>query len=325
MTVTLDAKPAKPLPMTVISGYLGAGKTTLVNSILSGDHGLRIAVLVNDFGQIAIDEMMIGARGGDVIALANGCMCCQIGGDLYDAIDRILRMRERFDHLLIETSGVADPTRVAQIAVAEPDLEMSRTVVLVDVVNFTCVLADPRLNDTLLRQARAGDLILLTKIDAATRASVTDFQIMLVELGLSAPVDVLPKDDCQAWRILNERRTTDFDSIRAGPLRAHRPPFESWSWTGVEQINLARLMAFARDTALNIYRLKGYFRLTDGRTIVLQKVDSDITFENTGLVFEKSQFVAIGTRPDFSPEQTKNAWIEMIRHTNKPSKQDIVD
>jgi G3E family GTPase len=325
MTVTLDAKPAKPLPMTVISGYLGAGKTTLVNSILSGDHGLRIAVLVNDFGQIAIDEMMIGARGGDVIALANGCMCCQIGGDLYDAIDRILRMRERFDHLLIETSGVADPTRVAQIAVAEPDLEMSRTVVLVDVVNFTCVLADPRLNDTLLRQARAGDLILLTKIDAATRASVTDFQIMLVELGLSAPVDVLPKDDRQAWRILNERRTTDFDSIRAGPLRAHRPPFESWSWTGVEQINLARLMAFARDTALNIYRLKGYFRLTDGRTIVLQKVDSDITFENTGLVFEKSQFVAIGTRPDFSPEHTKNAWIEMIRHTNKPSKQDIVD
>ena len=158
MTTSLDPRAAKPLPMTVISGYLGAGKTTLVNAILSGDHSLRIAVLVNDFGKIAIDERLIGGRDGDVIALANGCMCCQIGGDLYDAIDRILRMRERFDHLLIETSGVADPAKVAQIAVAEPDLEMSRTVVLVDAVNFAGILAHPRLNDTLLRQLRSAML-----------------------------------------------------------------------------------------------------------------------------------------------------------------------
>ena len=185
MTASLDPRPAKPLPMTVVSGYLGAGKTTLVNSILSGDHDLRIAVLVNDFGKIAIDEALIAARGDDVIALANGCMCCQIGGDLYDAIDRILRMRERFDHLLIETSGVADPAKIAQIAIAEPDLEMRRTVVLVDAVNFTDVLADPRLNDTLLRQLRSADLILLTKIDPAATARVADLQILLIELGLS--------------------------------------------------------------------------------------------------------------------------------------------
>ena len=85
--------------MTVVSGYLGAGKTTLVNAILAGDHGLRIAVLVNDFGEVAIDEALIVNRQGDVVALANGCMCCQIGGDLFDAIDRILRMRDRFDQL----------------------------------------------------------------------------------------------------------------------------------------------------------------------------------------------------------------------------------
>ena len=178
-------------------------------------------MLVNDFGKVAIDETLIGGRDGDVIALANGCMCCQIGGDLYDAIDRVLRMRERFDHLVIETSGVADPARIAQIAVAEPDLELSRTVVLVDAVNFTDILADPRLNDTLLRQIRSADLILLTKIDAGATARIADFQVMLAELGLSSPVAVLGKADRQAWRILNERRTARSGSMKAGADEIH--------------------------------------------------------------------------------------------------------
>jgi G3E family GTPase len=320
MTASLDPRPAKPLPMTVVSGYLGAGKTTLVNSILSGDHDLRIAVLVNDFGKIAIDEALISARGDDVIALANGCMCCQIGGDLYDAIDRILRMRERFDHLLVETSGVADPAKIAQIAIAEPDLEMSRTVVLVDAVNFTDVLADPRLNDTLLRQLRSADLILLTKIDAATTTRVADLQILLIELGLSAPVAILQKADRQAWRILIERAMAEPISRKAGALKPHILPFESWSWTGTAQIDLDRLMAFASDPALNIYRLKGRFRLADGRTILLHKVGSDIAFENSLEPFETSEFVAIGTKPDFDSEQTGHVWATLTQRPNVPQR-----
>jgi G3E family GTPase len=313
MTTSLDPRAAKPLPMTVISGYLGAGKTTLVNAILSGDHSLRIAVLVNDFGKIAIDERLIGGRDGDVIALANGCMCCQIGGDLYDAIDRILRMRERFDHLLIETSGVADPAKVAQIAVAEPDLEMSRTVVLVDAVNFAGILADPRLNDTLLRQLRSADLILITKVDTTAATKLADFHIMLAELGLSAPVAVLQKGDRQAWQVLNERATTTSASKKAAVLRPHVPPFESWNWIGPELVDFDSLMAFARDPALNIYRLKGRFRLTDGRTILLHKVGSEITSENTDETLEKSELVVIGTKPNFNINHTNKAWAEMIQ------------
>jgi len=308
-----EPKSATPLPVTIVSGYLGAGKTTLVNAILAGDHKLRIAVLVNDFGKVAVDETLIGGRDGDVIALANGCMCCQIGGDLYDAIDRVLRMRERFDHLLIETSGVADPARIAQIAVAEPDLELSKTVVLVDAVNFTDILADPRLNDTLLRQIRAADLTLLTKIDAGATASIGDFQAMLVELGMSSPVAVLPKADRQAWRILNDRGMAASGSMKAGPMRFHLPPFESWSWKGIQRIDLDRLMAFARDPALDIYRLKGRFRLADGRAILLHKVGSEITIEDTAETFEMSEFVAIGAKPDFNPEHIGHAWTRTIR------------
>lgn len=302
-----------PLPVTVVSGYLGAGKTTFVNSILTGGHGLRIAVLVNDFGKVAIDEALIVGNEGDIVALANGCMCCQIGGELYDAIDRILRMRERFDHMLIETSGVADPSRISQIAVAEPDLELSRTVVLVDAVNFANVLADPRLNDTLLRQIRSADLVLLTKIDARDTARIADLQIMLVELGYFSPVGVLQKEDRRAWQILHERGSAASNPMKAGPLGVHRPQFESWSWTGTEQIDLDRLMAFAGNPSLKIYRLKGRFRLTDGRTILLHKVGSEITFENTAEALEQSEFVAIGAKPDFSSRQTGREWIIAIR------------
>lgn len=316
MTASLNPISAKPLPMTVVSGYLGAGKTTFVNAILSGGHSLRIAVLVNDFGKIAIDESLIGARDGDVVALANGCMCCQIGGDLYDAIDRILRMRERFDHLLIETSGVADPAKVAQIAVAEPDLEMSRTVVLVDALNFAGVLADPRLNDTLLRQIRAADLVLLTKIDAKAIARIADFQAMLVELGFSGPVAVLEKDDSDAWEILATQRVAASGPTKATPLRTHLLPFESWSWSGSKQIGLDKLLAFAGDPSLNIYRFKGRFHLTDGRRIVFQKAGSDIVVENASEPFETSECVAIGAKPEFNSDRASRAWADMIRHLN---------
>jgi G3E family GTPase len=317
MPASLETGPARPLPMTVVSGYLGAGKTTLVNAILSGDHDLRIAVLVNDFGKIAIDETLIRARGDDVIALANGCMCCQIGGDLYDAIDRILRMRERFDHLLIETSGVADPAKIAQIAIAEPDLELSQTVVLVDAVNFGGVLADPRLTDTLLRQLRAADLILLTKVVPMATAAVADFQILLAELGVAPPIAVLQSADGQAWRILMERVATA-KARKAGAFKAHVLPFESWSWTGTAQMDLDTLTAFASDPALNIYRLKGRFHLADGSRILLHKVGSEIAFEISDELFDRSEIIAIGVKPGFDPERTDAAWTGLIKHPDTP-------
>ncbi len=224
MTTTFSPQP--PLPVTIVSGYLGAGKTTLVNAILAAEHGLRIAVLVNDFGQIAIDELLIVNREGDVIALANGCMCCQTSGDLYDAIDRILRMRERCDRLLIETSGVADPSRIAQIAVAEPDLELAATAVLVDAMNFVDVLGDPRLSDTLLRQVRAADLILLTKTGTLPVGEFAELQTVLVEAGISAPVKLLGECAHDAQLLIQERGAGTIQFRLSGPMRFRPLPFE---------------------------------------------------------------------------------------------------
>jgi G3E family GTPase len=305
-------KPHAPLPVTVVSGYLGAGKTTLVNAILAGDHGLRIAVLVNDFGEVPVDEALIVNREGDVVALANGCMCCQIGGDLYDAIDRILRMRDRFDHLLIETSGVADPSRVAQIAIAEPDLELARTVVLVDAINFADVLGDPRLNDTLLRQVRAADVILLSKTDKVAATDLAALQAILIEAGISAPIKLLGANARDVWHIVEGSEGVSA-SRRAHSMAFHSLPFDSWSWRGNGKVDRAALLAFARDESLNIYRLKGRLHLTDGTAILLQKVGSEVTAENIADDFETCELVAIGAKPQFERGRVEAAWARLTQ------------
>src|SRR6516225_3482399 len=104
---------ALAVPTTVITGFLGAGKTTLLNRILNGDHGLHVAVLVNDFGSINIDADLVVGVESDVISLANGCVCCSIRDDLIEAVLRVLERPERPEYVVLEASGVAEPSGIA--------------------------------------------------------------------------------------------------------------------------------------------------------------------------------------------------------------------
>ena len=148
------------LPLTVIGGYLGAGKTSLINRLLAENHGLRLLILVNDFGAINIDASLIEAAEDDMIALSNGCVCCTMGADLFLAIGDILDRDQLPDHLIVEASGIADPSAIAQVALAEPDLEYGGIVTVVDAIEFDRLSQDTLIGAQVLGQVDVADVVL---------------------------------------------------------------------------------------------------------------------------------------------------------------------
>ncbi len=162
--------------MTVIGGFLGAGKTTLVNHLLRYTQGRRIGVLVNDFGAINIDADLIESRAGDTIRLANGCICCGLGDDLSRALITMLAQDTRPEHLLIEASGVAEPWRIAELALAAPEFTAPRIIVLADAAAIQGQLADRYVGELAASQIDCADLLILNKIDDLDAGALHEVQ-----------------------------------------------------------------------------------------------------------------------------------------------------
>ncbi|QPS10898.1 GTP-binding protein [Delftia acidovorans] len=167
MSTPAAAAQRAPIPMVVVGGYLGAGKTTLLNRLLERADGLRVAVLVNDFGEINIDAALIRTRSSDVLQLENGCICCSIGGRLAEALAAVGARPDRPDLLVIECSGVSDPVRIAQVGMLDTALQLNAILVVVDAQGLDEQLRDPLVGDMVRRQISGATALVLTKTDLA--------------------------------------------------------------------------------------------------------------------------------------------------------------
>lgn len=159
------------LPFTVLGGFLGAGKTTLLQRLLAAGER-RWAVLVNDFGALNIDAALVAGEDGRMVRLTNGCACCSLGAGLLDGVGDLLDSGQPFDAVVVEASGVADPWRIAELALIEPRLRLEAVLVLADAARLPALLADRYVAETVATQLRAADLVLLNKRDLAGEAGL---------------------------------------------------------------------------------------------------------------------------------------------------------
>src|SRR6187549_2609054 len=164
-------------PVTVLTGYLGAGKTTLLNRILTEDHGKRYAVIVNEFGEVGIDNDLVASADEEVFEMNNGCVCCTVRGDLIRILNGLMKRKGRFDAVIVETTGLADPAPVAQTFFVDQDVSDAARLDAVVTVADAKWLSD-RLKDApeAKNQIAFADVIVLNKIDLVSEDELKEVE-----------------------------------------------------------------------------------------------------------------------------------------------------
>ena len=285
---------------TVIGGYLGAGKTTLLNHFLAADHGIRIALLVNDFGEINIDAALIDSKTDSQINLTNGCICCSLTDGFVEAIDTLMIMQPKPQHIVVEASGVANVATLAQYGFA-PGLRLDGILVLADAENVMAKANDKYVASTVRRQLESADLIILNKTDLLTETQLQERREWLVRTFPGPSILETSFGRVPISLLMDVHRNQTLPE----PAQLEHENYSTWSFRSNAAVCPNDLELFVAALPADIIRAKGIALLTDGSHQLVQVVGPRKSLDPIESDDLTTQIVAIGLSRDFPADELR--------------------